>query len=468
MTMDPGFVRRFERLLHLWAGQWFPDSRRGELVRAIRRSCERAGFGTDTAAFLAVLEAKPDARLRDLVVHEILVGETYFFRDPLLWEGLEKEIMVDLLQRRSSSRNLRVWSAGCSTGEEAYSLAMLLRSTLPRFDDWTVHLLATDLSEHSLERGRMAQYGRRAVRELDRDRWGRWFETSGAMVRLVEPIRRMVDFRRHNLSHEDFPGPLTNRMDLILCRNVLIYLERDLVYRVIARFAECLRPGGWLILAPTEVPLDPPPGLRLVQLKAGPLVLRHSSPQAAPSPGAGSARTAPARRPLLPLPAAPPTPPAPAPAPAVRAPVVPAAPPPAVVSAEELLAQARAAADRGDLVSALARATSCVEVAPVSPSGWVVLALVQEEMELLADAMESLRRALYLDSGLAVAHLQMARVLVRRGDAGWGRSLANFRKLCEKAESNALLPEGGGLTVGEARHLADQLERTWARSVAPS
>jgi cytochrome c-type biogenesis protein CcmH/NrfG len=119
-----------------------------------------------------------------------------------------------------------------------------------------------------------------------------------------------------------------------------------------------------------------------------------------------------------------------------------------------------------DLVGALARATSCVEAAPVSAAGWLVLALVQEEMELWQDSMESLRRALYLDPDLALGHLQLARVQCRRGDAGVLRSLANFRKLTEKDHTNTQLPEGSGLTVGEARHLAEQLERTWARTGA--
>lgn len=459
MTMDPELLERFERLLHRWAGQWFPESRRGELARALRRASERAGHGTDLASFLAVLEAEPNAAMRDLVVQEVLVNETYFFRDAALWEGIEKEILRDLVQRRSTTRNLRIWSAGCSTGEEPYSLAMLLKANIPRLDDWTVHLLATDLSDAALERARMAVYGKRALRELDRDRWGSWFETNGPTVRVIEPVRRLVHFRRHNLISGDYPGPLTNRMDMILCRNVLIYLDREAVARCIQKFAECLRPSGWLILAPTEVPLEPPSGLTLSQLKTGPLVLRRDGDH--PRPAAESARPrhrldSSATRPAVPV-APPPTP-----APLVAAPP----PPPPAPVPESLLEEARRAADRGELAVALARATSCVEAAPVATSGWVLLGTVQEELGLVDDAVESLRRALYLDSGLAVAYLQMARVQLAKGDPGTLRSLANFRKIVESSPSGELLPEGHGLTVGEARQLADGLERTWLRSGA--
>jgi len=466
--MNPGLARRFENLLHQWAGQWFPGSRQGELMRALQRSSERAGFGSNLEGFITELEIRPDERLRDLVIHEILVNETYFFRDVGLWEGLEQEILPEILERQAKSRNLRIWSAGCSTGEEPYSLAMLLHALVPRIEDWTLHLLATDLSEKALERARMAVYGKRALRELDRKRWGSWFEASGSTVRLTDSIRQMVHFKRQNLSHEDFPDPLTNRMDLILCRNVLIYLDRHLVERVITRFGECLRPQGWLVLAPTEVPLDPPEGLRLTRLANGTVLLRRlpSGAPAAPSLPTRRITRAHATRPLpLPLPAQVQVPVLPAPAPRID-PLPPPPPPPPVPAPTDLLAQARLAADRGDLVSALARATECVEAAPVSASGWLVLALVQEEMELLQDALDSLRRALYLDSGLAAGHLQMARVQARRGEAGLMRSLANFHKTIEGLPADTPLPEGAGMTVGEARHLADMLERTWTRTGA--
>lgn len=459
--MDPDLLERFERLLHRWAGQWFPESRRGELGRALRRAAERAGHGSDLAGFLAVLDAEPNAALKDLVVQEVLVNETYFFRDAALWEGIEKEVLLDLVQRRAATKNLRIWSAGCSTGEEPYSVAMLLRASIPRLDEWTVHLLATDLSEAALERARMAVYGKRALRELDRERWGSWFETHGPTVRVTEPVRRLVHFRRHNLIASDYPGPLTNRMDLILCRNVLIYLDREAVARSIGRFAECLRPGGWLILAPTEVPLEPPAGMLLTQLKSGPMVLRREG-EGASAPARPRPRTESGARPATPP--VRPTPTAPPPLPLVKAPPPP--PPPAPVP-QKLLDEARHAADRGELAVALSRATACVEASPVAPAGWVLLGTVQEELGLVDDAVESLRRALYLDSGLAVAYLQLARVQLAKGDPGTLRSLANFRKIVEASPAGELLPEGHGLTVGEGRRLAEGLERSWLRSGAP-
>lgn len=459
--MDPDLLERFERLLHRWAGQWFPESRRGELGRALRRAAERAGHGSDLAGFVAVLDAEPSAALKDLVVQEVLVNETYFFRDAALWEGIEKEVLLDLVQRRGATKNLRIWSAGCSTGEEPYSLAMLLRACIPRLDDWTVHLLATDLSDAALERARMAVYGKRALRELDRERWASWFETQGPTVRVVESVRRLVHFRRHNLIANDYPGPLTNRMDVILCRNVLIYLDRQAVARSIQKFAECLRPAGWLILAPTEVPLEPPPGMLLTQLKSGPMVLRREGDGAA-APARPRLRTESGSRPAAPARPAPSTPPPP-PLPLVKAPPPSPLPPPVPAT---LLQEARQAADRGDLAVALARATACVEAAPVAPAGWVLLGTVQEELGLVDDALESLRRALYLDSGLAVAYLQLARVQLAKGDPGTLRSLANFRKIVELAPPSEPLPEGHGLTVGEGRRLAEGLERSWLRSGA--
>ncbi len=265
--MEASHLDKFAFLLHEWAGQWFPESRRGDLERAFLRSLDKYGNGADAATFLSRLELSAPEALKNSIIQEILVGETYFFRDAILWNTLRDEIIPELSAK--NSKKIKIWSAGCSTGEEPYSLALMFNKYMPAASGWDVSILATDISEISLSKAKTGIYGRRAIRDLDRDLWGKWFDFYENSVQISHALRLMVKFSRQNLSLLDFPSPATAGCDLIFCRNVLIYLDRDLVLDIIRHFGQCLAPGGRIILAPTEIPLDPPEGLRIVQLKSG-------------------------------------------------------------------------------------------------------------------------------------------------------------------------------------------------------
>lgn len=265
--MEASHLDKFALLLHDWAGQWFPESRRGDLERAFNRSLDKYGNGEDAAAFLSRLEYSAPEALKNSIIQEILVGETYFFRDAILWNTLRDEIIPELSAK--TTKKIKVWSAGCSTGEEPYSLALMFNKYMPAATGWDVSILATDISEISLSKAKTGIYGRRAIRDLDRDLWGKWFDFYENSVQISQALRLMVKFSRQNLSLLDFPSPVTSGCDLIFCRNVLIYLDRELVLNIIRHFGQCLAPGGRIILAPTEIPLDPPEGLRIVQMKSG-------------------------------------------------------------------------------------------------------------------------------------------------------------------------------------------------------
>lgn len=265
--MEASHLDKFALLLHDWAGQWFPESRRGDLERAFNRSLDKYGNGADAAAFLARLEYSAPEALKNSIIQEILVGETYFFRDAILWNTLRDEIIPEL--SANTSKKVKIWSAGCSTGEEPYSLALMFNKYMPAASGWDVSILATDISEISLSKAKTGIYGRRAIRDLDRELWGKWFDFYENSVQISHALRLMVKFSRQNLSLLDFPSPVTAGCDLIFCRNVLIYLDRELVLNIIRHFGQCLAPGGRIILAPTEIPLDPPEGLRIVQMKSG-------------------------------------------------------------------------------------------------------------------------------------------------------------------------------------------------------
>ena len=150
-------------------------------------------------------------------------GETYFFRDHGQFDLLRLRLLPELIERRRDAKTLRLWSAGCSSGEEAYSLAMLLDMLLPKRDGWNILILGSDIDEAALAKARRGHYGQWSFRMAPPALKQRYFQRKGDEWMLDERIRSMVTFRTSNLIGETFPSAELRDMDLILCRNVFIY-----------------------------------------------------------------------------------------------------------------------------------------------------------------------------------------------------------------------------------------------------
>ncbi len=187
-----------------------------------------------------VLSEEPEA-VAALIEHSV-VGETYFYRHPEQFAALEREAW-------DRPEPLRIWSAGCASGEEPYSLAMaMLEAGRAGRGD---RILATDVSESALRWAREARYGARSLRRLSPALRARWFREAPPLLEVLPEVRSLVDFRRHNLLSDPAPG----EFDLVVCRNVLIYFEPGTAVRVLDRLVGAVRPGGHLVLGPVELPL---------------------------------------------------------------------------------------------------------------------------------------------------------------------------------------------------------------------
>jgi chemotaxis protein methyltransferase CheR len=263
-------------LLGKQTGLAFSPARLAEVEAGIRRAMARAG-AVQVSGYLAALESGR-AGLDDLIA-ELTVGETYFFREPLQWEVLAQEVLPALQRQRPPEHVLRLWSAGCASGEEAYSLAILL-------DELGLsergHILATDLSPLALERAQAARYTQWSLRGVDPARVERHFSPQGPRWQLEERLRRRVRLDRLNLATDPYPSFAngTWRLDVILCRNVLIYLDDASVRRVTARLGECLAPGGWLLLGASDPFVNDDGKLEAVTTRAGIFYRRPGDPAA--------------------------------------------------------------------------------------------------------------------------------------------------------------------------------------------
>lgn len=420
------------------------------------------------------------ARLRDLALGEaewaaleaeITIGETFFFRYAEQFAALGETILPDLLERARTRGRLRVWSAGCASGAEPYSVGILLRRLLgDALPEWRLSILGTDLNEAVLETARHARFSRWALRTLSPEELQRDFipAADGRHWLLRPQHRAMVRFEKHNLlSLLDGTSPLElTDYDLILCRNVLIYFHPEVVLRIVRALSERLREGGWLLLGHAEPNPDFAAFLDVVNLpgtvayrrrgEAGPAAPAAARPFLVGWPGSPLLAAAPppqAERPAGPaFPSSPALPPAAQPSPA-------AAPRPAGEAARRdgqgWLEQVRAHADRGDLLAAIQACADGLRDAPLDAALHYYEGLVQRALGQRAAAERAFRRALYLRNDFAMAHYQLGLLLLDEGDAAAGRrALAAASRIAHAMPPEAIVEEGDGMTARALRETA--------------
>ncbi len=254
-SMGYGDYLRFSRLIHERYGLHFPESRRADLERGIRQAYAASTCG-DLGEYYRLLQ-DPSSNIVQFerLVNAITISETHFFRDAGQVDALYKDVLPRLISRRRTLRTLRIWSAGCASGEEPYSIAMLLRELLPDVDEWSITILGTDINTKAIERARQAVYSEWAFREDRAKEWRpRYFRRRGNRYELIPSVRRMVTFARLNLMEDEYPSYDSNTtlMDLILCRNVMIYFTEPISRDVVERFYNCLTYSGWLVVGHAE------------------------------------------------------------------------------------------------------------------------------------------------------------------------------------------------------------------------
>ena len=234
----------------------FLDDYKSEALRTALITLMRQRDIFDYDEYYLVLTGKSKGeeefkRLLDLVT----VNETCFFRNPGQFEALRQIVLPDILRvkEETGDRTLRVWSAGCSTGEEPYSLAMTLLETLPHPDDWRIDILATDVSARVLSEAQKGCYKKRTLRETPVYYLRKYFKKVGDETYCIDSrVREMVNFSYHNLVTERYPALVLGGWDMIFCRNVTIYFQMDSVRKVMNNFYTALRDGGYLFIGHAE------------------------------------------------------------------------------------------------------------------------------------------------------------------------------------------------------------------------
>jgi chemotaxis protein methyltransferase CheR len=384
-------------------------------------------------AYLRLLER--DARVLEALCAELTVGETYFFRDSGQFALIRKRILPSIIARKADAEPIRMWSAGCATGEEAYSLAIVAHELGVAH---RAHVVATDLARDRLERARAGRYGSWSFRGMPPEMMRPYFRHVGRQHEVDPTVRELVDFQYLNLAEDVYPSISTNvwGMDLILCRNVLIYLDVAAVTLVARRLVAALAEDGWLLLGATDPAIGQAAVCDVVVTDAGlayrPAREDHTAgmereaaaPPTRGAPELSTARTAtvtsaPTRSRIERRPRA------------VRRPVAPAA--------ERTVPGIRSGSDTAaDEVRALANQ-----------------AVLLSESGQLTAAVRAARQALYLEPRFIVAHLALGSALARLHDrSGARRSFANAERLLAGKTADEQVHAAGGESAGRLLEIA--------------
>lgn len=448
---DAGFGPLKARIIARTGHAYYHDKDDLLWERVLRRLA--ATGAADSTAYLERLEdvARGEAEWMALEA-EITIGETFFFRYAEQFEALAGRILPELIARNRETRRIRIWSAGCASGAEPYSLAIVLRNLLgDAWDDWHVSIVGTDMNAAAIAAARRAEFGRWALRSLSEPERARYFRPASATTWTLRPaFRAAVQFERHNLlSLLDGTSPLQfTDFDLILCRNVLIYFHPNMAARIVAALGACLVDDGWLLVGHAEANPAFADTLQPVNLPGTTVYRRGPAPAPVPPP--------PVFVPVLPPPAPAFLPVSPEPLPSPPPAAVDTPPPPASPAGlDEIVEAVRAQADRGELEAARQACRAALDANPTSPALHFYDGLVARALGAGREAEAAFRRAIYLDAGFALAHHHLGLLLLDSGRARAGRrAIGHAARIANAMDGALLLAQGDGMTAGALRRVA--------------
>jgi len=470
---------RFRDLVQERTGLLFGPRQREALAGGVWAAAGRAGCD-GLEEYNGLLKAtQTDSVLWDDLIGALTVGETYFFRDPAQFNALRRHILPEIIARHGDDRRLRIWSAACATGEEPYSIAILLCQLLPDVARWNILILGTDINKRALERAREGCYRPWSFRQTEPSIQEPYFVYQDGFYQIKAEVREMLTFAYLNLVEDIYPSLATNTnaMDLILCRNVAIYFPEAVMQGIAGRFHRCLLPAGWLIVGASETNVSIY-GQFAARHLDGATVYQKAEKREEVERQRSSGRDIQQTPPL-------PSPPVPPPRPFLPERVqgephpVPAheAKPPLEVYQEALgllqqgrdeeaerrlracveshpdlapahYQMARILANQGKLEEAQSWCEQALRRDPLLVAAHYTLALIYQETAALDEAVSRLKKTLYLDPDFILAHFSLANLYQQMGRPEQaGRHRAHAVRLAARMPRDDVVPGSDGLTA---------------------
>jgi chemotaxis protein methyltransferase CheR len=495
-------LAEFSEMMGLQLGLSFPKERWLDLLKGVHAASREFGFDDPEACIRWLMSTPLKKHQVETLASQFTVGETYFFREPKVFEALEKQILPGIVQaRRDGDRRIRFWSAGCCTGEEAYSLAILISRMISDIRNWNISILATDINPQFLQKASEGIYREWSFRGTPYWLKENYFTpTRDGNYEILPGIRKMVNFQYLNLVEDSYPSLFndTNAMDFVFCRNVLMYFTQDRMVQAINRFYQCLMEKGWMVVGSSETSHVFFPQYTACNFPGA--ILYHKDPSAnrrfkdciphdhpdfrgnedtafaaamTAEFRARHEKPAPVRKLLRPAP--------------VRAPETDSAeaaqPSPkteyeefctlydagdygAVISrTTEAMTRsagdprlmtllAKAYANQGKLNDAIIWCEKAISTEKLNPVFHHLRAVILQEQGHLDDAIASFKRALYLDSNFVLAHFMLGNLSRQAGKARESRKyFENAMALLKDCGQDAVITESDGLTAGRLKEM---------------
>jgi chemotaxis protein methyltransferase CheR len=237
-------------------GFHFDEDKKNRLERLLTIRMKKNGL-TNEQDYLKLLCSKSGDSERQFMIAAFTVGETYFFRNSYHWKALKNKILPQIIKRKlhCDNKSLRIWSAACSSGEESYTIAMVISENIPFYQNWQIEILATDINESSLTKARTGRYTENAFRETPDDYKEKFFSRTKGGYEVHNKYKQMIRFEQFNLIRKDCFPKHYSCFDIIFCRNVLMYFSSAIATNIVSSMYNALNNDGYLFLGHTEGPL---------------------------------------------------------------------------------------------------------------------------------------------------------------------------------------------------------------------
>ncbi len=486
--LSESLLEQFSRFVESNMGLSFPKEKWNDLDRGVQYACKEFGCDNEETFAENMMTSPLTKRLIEILAGSLTVGETYFFREKIVFEAFEYQILPELIRlRRGTDQHLRIWSAGCSSGEEPYTIAVILKKMLADIKDCGLTILATDINPLFLEKAAKGVYTKWSFRDVPEWVIGRYFTNKGENgIEILPDIKKMVTFSYLNLMKDDYPSLMnnTNAMDVIFCRNVLIYFAPENIKKIIQNFRRCLLDGGWLIVSQTELLDEHFPGFEKTNIDGAILYRKAYSeekkeyvvPPAIAMPRTKQIQVKKTKHIPSPIP--------------LEAGIRNEPPvlrkkkesPPAVSAqnlytdamasyeqgkysdakeilnrllsagrsnAKALSLMSRICANEGKLDDALQYCREAIDADNLNPGYYYLHSAILKEKGFAKEAMESLKKAVYIDSNFTLAYFAMGNLALSAGNRIEAeKHFNNALLLLKKHRPEETLPESEGMTAG--------------------
>ncbi|HAZ02203.1 MAG: hypothetical protein A2W95_05490 [Bacteroidetes bacterium GWA2_40_14] len=493
VTLSEDIMSRLSRFIASNFALHFPKERWGNLERNMVTTAKEFGY-SDTEKFIQhVISASLTREDVGILAANLTTTETYFWRELQTFEALEQIIIPEMVRCcQKGEKRIRVWSAGCSTGEEPYSIAIALKRKIHDIKDWDISILATDINPRALQKAETGEYGQWSFRGTPRWLKERYFfQKPNNRFEIIPEIKCMVNFEYLNLAEDVYPSSLnnTNGMDIIFCRNVLMYFTQEHFRLVEQRLYDSLKQSGYLIVSASELSMQNFPEFTPInipgtvfyqknpeRIKSLPIPATEKIPyeqvlfQKQPTPDCANKKLnfhfhetekeifkkEDAATPINSI---------------YKESLTPFSqnnfsevidkPQEDEQTLEEQLALIRAYTNQGKLIEAINTCEKVIETNKTDPRSHYLYATILQENNRLDDAIASLKRAIYLNPDFVLAYYLLGNICKQQGNVITAKKYFEITSsILNKCNQDDILFESEGLTIGRFREIISTILQT--------